>query len=363
MAAECINPDAKNYVFPTRELLGHRVVAAQEPRALAAKMFGTSGTGEFARRASPRQEDKAAGRANGWKADERDGVRIYPEKMTGLMRDRVIITEPGGLEGINSNYRAGFASGVEALVGLKGVASAGKGHEKAKEGRERGDAGGPLVWDRATALRHSGGNRRSIYGNSYVRHHTPRTDNNHAAAPLAAGKTATEPGEVKTSRCVEVIGSQDWQRLVVSEYQAENDAEAVLRSHRARAKAKELTHEEREARWMKCFAKQMDGEEEEDGVTTTATAASCKTGATEFSMLPSGFLSKRSEEIRAKSQGCGRLRLHMYDEPTAEARKGGAPYATVPAEEAEKLRSIYGGDFVAHLGKAPGKRRRKKPVD
>jgi len=323
-------------------------------------------------RASPRPEDAAAGRPNGWKADLRQGVRIYPEKMTGLQADRVIIKEAedeaGSLK-MNSIYRVGFTSGVEALAGLKGIKSAGKGLEVAQERDQRGDFGGPLVWDKSALLKNTG--LDSIYSKSFLR--PPSSARQHKdSGERAAGLTATEETDrgVKTSRCVETIGAAEWQKLVRSEYQAENNKEALERSHRSRAKAKGMTQDEREQRWMKCFLQNLtNGDEDDAERTTTATglsgvAKTSASGATDFSILPSGYQFKQSQEIRARNLSYGRLRLHMYDEAKGEAvKKGEAPYAVLkptPENGLDQLCSVYGADFVAHIGKQPALRRKKK---
>lgn len=334
---------------------------------------GTSGLKSKEPKAAPKPEDAAAGRGSGWKADLRQGVRIYPERMSGLAVDRVIIKEDGDGEKMNSIYRQGFVSGVgsEALVGLKGIASAGKGQKVEQDKKERGEVGGPLVWDKSSSNTLQQNGLASIYSKSFPR--PPSSARQDRDAIRSAGLTAAEVGEVKTSRCVETIGEKDWKKLVRSEYQVENNKEALDRSHRSRAKAKEMSSEEREKRWMKCFVQRISGEDEADA-TTTATSAAVSgltgaTGVTDFSILPSGFQSKKSQEQKSRSQSYGNQRLHMYDEEAlgTERNVGQAPYATVQGSAVqggqEQFRSVYGGDFVAHIGKAPGRKKKKKFVD
>lgn len=308
----------------------------------------------------PKPEDSAAGRGSGWKADVRNGVKIYPEKMTGLVEGRVIINDVAGTDAqfMSSIYRQGYQKGVEALPGLKGVPIAGKGLKGPEEQDQRGDVGGPLVWDRSTALR--AGAIGSIYQKSYLGSQSAR-----GAAEEAnrgAGKTATEDDlTANTRRCVELITTDDWKRLVRSEYQVANDEEKLQRSHRSRQIAKGMTSDEREERWLKCFAQSMQADEEADKATTATSAGTGLTKMTDFSIMPSGFQSKKSEEIRARNQSYGRVRLHMYDEMGKDPqKKGGPPYATPIAEDQQVKTSVYGKDFVAHIGKAPGRKRKTR---
>merc|ERR550537_374073 len=73
-----------------------------------------------------------------------------------------------------------------------------------------------------------------------------------------------------SKRCVEVVSADVWQKLVKSEHQVGmNDKKQLDRVFRSQEKAKRMSQEERENRWMKCFAQQM-GCDDEDDVDTTA---------------------------------------------------------------------------------------------
>lgn len=287
------------------------------------------------RRAVPKPEDPAAGRPPP-PDDAREGVKFFPELIVNNA-ERVIVPNHTGAN--PSNYRDCFQNGVdgETFRSLKGLSSAGKELNKAESAKQRGDLGGPLVWDAKAMPKKS---EQSLYRNMYE---SPREGVAELRKCVTAGVNTHSLDLVDTNRCVEHEGKDKWKVRLNSLYQVENDANALQRSHRARGVAKGLTAKEREARWMRCMQQDL-GAADETQTAITGTA---------YSVLPSGFQNRRAQELKQFALSYGNLRLPSFDEKTKDPDEANAaPYATIPEYLTTGV-SVYGKEFVAHIGKPP----------